>query len=327
MRQRRYFSSTLARWTVYVGLVHDALTSELTPNNPPRPAFSLIELLVALSILTIAVGIVMPTVQHSRETARRLSCQSNLRQLGHGIQIHAEVYRHYPSNGWGSRWVADASRGTGINQPGGWIYQVLPFIEQSSLHERFTVSGTSSDADEPIATPVSLFHCPSRRPVRPYVYSGSPSLVNRSDPKLTAKSDYAGNGGDFPFYNFWGPLSTNAADIAAFVWPDTAKHSGIFFCRSWLAEADVTDGTSNTYLVGEKYVNPRADTSHAQDLGDNQTMYLGDSWDIRRSAYLCPTRDTGGIFRLNEFGSAHVAACHFVFCDGSVRAMAYSMAI
>jgi hypothetical protein len=81
---------------------------------------------------------------------------------------------------------------------------------------------------------------------------------------------------------------------------------------------------SQTYLVGEKYLN----TDHyesGRDSGDNENMYIGDNGDITRWTYLAPLRDRAGFGSAIRFGSAHSTGFHVVFCDGSVHAMSFNL--
>ena len=96
-------------------------------------AFTLIELLVVITIIGLLLGLLLPVVQSSRESGRRTQCQNNLRQLGLAMQGHVAVHGEYPSNGWGYSWIGDPDRGTDKAQPGGWIYNILDFVEQQNL--------------------------------------------------------------------------------------------------------------------------------------------------------------------------------------------------
>jgi hypothetical protein len=79
-----------------------------------------------------------------------------------------------------------------------------------------------------------------------------------------------------------GPAAMTATAVAAYAWPDTRKANGVFYVRSVVRMADIADGTSQTYLVGEKHVSTIAHDSSNRDRGDDQTAYIGDDIDIRR---------------------------------------------
>ena len=146
---------------------------------------------------------------------------------------------------------------------------------------------------------------------------------NASPTVQVAKTDYAVNEGDFITDTDDGPRTFQEGDRRDYPWKDMSKASGICFQRSELTPAAVLDGLSNTYLIGEKYVSWQGyDTSF--DLGYDQSMYMGVDIDINRWVTKPPKHD-GYALGTRQFGSAHPQACNFVFCDGSVHAIAYTI--
>jgi hypothetical protein len=137
-----------------------------------------------------------------------------------------------------------------------------------------------------------------------------------------AKSDYAINGGDTIVNTGTGPLSTDPEDIRNHEWPDITQYNGVSFLGSEVNMNQITDGLSNTYLVGEKYVIPG---DQQADLGDDQLMYVGDDADIRRWGVAPPLSDTAGEINRFVWGSMHPSVCPFVLCDGSIRRIAYTI--
>jgi hypothetical protein len=101
---------------------------------------------------------------------------------------------------------------------------------------------------------------------------------------------------------------------------------GVIFMRSEITIKKITDGTSNTLFVGEKYLNPN-DYETGNDGADNESMYAGFNNDIHRSADATfpPLQDTPGFSSSDRFGSAHAGVYQAVFCDGSVRGVAYEI--
>ncbi|MFM7244212.1 MAG: type II secretion system protein, partial [Planctomycetaceae bacterium] len=95
-----------------------------------RRGFTLVELLVVIAIIAVLIGLLLPAVQSARESSRRTHCVNNVKQMATAALSHEQQHGFFPSGGWGYRWVGDADRGFGRNQPGGWLYSCLPFLEQ-----------------------------------------------------------------------------------------------------------------------------------------------------------------------------------------------------
>lgn len=302
---------------------------------------SLVELLIVIAIIGLLVQLTIPAVQMARESARRASCANNLRQIGIGVQLHESALRHYPAGGWGYLYVGDPDRGAGKEQPGGWIYNTFPYVEQSSLHDLgkgLTGDEKLAATGEMLGTPISIFNCPSRRSSRAYpFYNENLGYVNYQPPEMVGKSDYAGNGGDVyteETRHNEGPPSYAAADAdqeSQEYWMDTEILTGIFYQRSDIEPQQVTDGLSKTYLVGEKYVDAAWYDVLNTSGGDDQCMYLGADEDVIRFAAhhdgrdMRPRLDQMNTIHNEGFGSAHAAGCYFVFCDGSVRLVSYDL--
>ena len=103
--------------------------------------FSLVELLVAITIIGILIALLLPAVQAARESARRMQCGNNLKQLALAALSHESAFKFFPTGGWNKYWLGHPDRGFDKRQPGGWVYNVLPFIEQQSLHDLGACSG------------------------------------------------------------------------------------------------------------------------------------------------------------------------------------------
>ena len=167
-----------------------------------RRGFTLVELLVVITIIGILIALLLPAVQAAREAARQSQCKNNLKQLGLACLQSEQATGRIPSDGWGDDWTGDADLGSGQRQPGGWIYSVLPYVEQQALHDLGAGLPWNSTAKmalnmQRLATPLALLYCPTRR--RPIAYpSAQPGkpLVNAGLPVAVGRSDYAVNGGD-----------------------------------------------------------------------------------------------------------------------------------
>jgi len=298
-----------------------------------RRGWSLIELLIVVAIIGVLVQMMLPAVEMSRESARATVCQNNLRQLATAFLLHHDANKRFPSGGWGYRWAPDPDRGTGRDQPGGWAYSLLPFYGENALFHL----GSGASALEKLAVnarrlavPIAVHYCPSRRLPRAYRVHPTLSYVRQplgSDPlEVGARIDYAANGGGNGFTSWLpGPETIEAAKEYRYF--DPKNGSGIVFPRSEIGMADILDGTSKTYLVGEKYLDP----AHYKDgvsFGDDQGPYVADDRDSVRFAGFVdakPAIDHEGDDRSIGFGSAHPIAFSMAFCDGSVRRIEYDI--
>ena len=170
--------------------------------------FTLAELLVVIAIIAMLIAMLIPAIQGARAVARRFACAKNLQQLGTGALNHSNVHGHLPTCGWGNYWVGDADRGFGAEQPGGWLYTILPFIEQESLfllpkdgNKDKLLDIQVTNAAILTQTPVSVFYCPSRRAAEAYQVGHAlddvpPNAWNANRVEIHARNDYAANGGD-----------------------------------------------------------------------------------------------------------------------------------
>ena len=98
-----------------------------------RSAFTVLELLVVIAVVGLLAALILPAVQQAREAARKTQCANNLKQLALAWHEHEAATGRYPSNGWGFLWVGQAGRGTGPDQPGGWAFNLLDYLDQGPL--------------------------------------------------------------------------------------------------------------------------------------------------------------------------------------------------
>jgi hypothetical protein len=154
---------------------------------------------VVIAIIGILVALLMPAVQAARESARQATCQNSLKQIGTGVGQHISTLGRYPTGGWGYNWTGDADQGNGQNQPGGWIYNLLPYIDQQTLHD-FGAGAASSAGLRMggyvmrIMTALPGFNCPSRRRAVDYpLYAGVPAAATPTNvPKLIVTATATG---------------------------------------------------------------------------------------------------------------------------------------
>jgi prepilin-type N-terminal cleavage/methylation domain-containing protein/prepilin-type processing-associated H-X9-DG protein len=282
-----------------------------------RSGFTLIELLVVIAIIAVLIGLLLPAVQKVREAAARMQCQNNLKQIGLAWHNHHDALGYFPTSG--ARWWDQANgpipaKGTPsplaldlTTQMAGWTFQILPYIEQDNLWRQSPLgnnNGTGTTNNNTIVdrTPISVYTCPTR------------------GANLYAS---AANGGRVTF---------RAAYVASYgtsaegVTNSGGQHNGLgtdnFEARVNLN--GVPDGTSNTIMVGERYL---ARSRYAADDWGGESITRGFGWGIARRALLLPIPDTTNTFEASNerFGSAHSTGLNFVYADGSVKHKPYSI--
>ena len=263
-----------------------------------RHAFTLVELLVVIAIIGILVALILPAVQMARESARRTECANNLRQLGIACQNHHDTFGLFPDGGESYTSNRSLTSGglppkTAPQQDWGWLYQILPFMEQNALWEEI-------DDNVVRRTPVKAYFCRTRR---------APMVINGTH----AVNDYAGNGGWYTGTGFaWGDGINGGVIIRKGRGPQR------------ITLDKVIDGTANTILAGEKRLDIKAIGTFQCD--DNEGHSSGWDWDIIRWGNDPPEPDRNATDQCELlFGSAHPAAAQFVFCDASVRPVPYSV--
>jgi prepilin-type N-terminal cleavage/methylation domain-containing protein/prepilin-type processing-associated H-X9-DG protein len=293
-----------------------------------RSGFTLVELLVVIAIIGVLVALLLPAVQAARESARRIQCANHLKQLSLGCLMHEDTHKHLPTGGWNWVWSGDPDRGFDKRQPGGWTFTVLPFAEQRPLYELGV--GGSVATKKPLfmrrgSSPLAFFYCPTRRPARalPNVYQ----TLNSDPVTNAARTDYAANSGtdQAAWWSVGGNGDPSFTDVPGFLYPDYhSVGTGVIYSVSAVKLGEVTDGTSHTYILGEKYLN--ADNyTNSQEGTDNNPTYSGFDWDWQRWQGNGLVRDRKGLSDWLSFGSAHPAGANMAFCDGSVRHIMYSI--
>ena len=264
-----------------------------------KSAFTLVELLVVMAIIGVLAGLLLPAVQQVREAARRTECSNNIRQVGLALHMHHDSLRHLPSG-----WEVAVTSGSPLSiydeegLPGwGWASKILPFIEQSNLQK-------SIDFDLPIDDPqynnlrttvISIYQCPSDASpdVMPWDFLEKDGDDDIHDGILVSRGNYSGVFGNFAIED------------------NPGQGNGLFYQNSCLRFKNVTDGLSNTLMIGERVatkgtvtwfgVDPHIEVGAARIVGTCERL----------------PNNPGGHFE--DFGSAHPSGANFLSADGAVR--------
>lgn len=215
--------------------------------------FTLVELLVVIAIIGILVGLLLPAVQAAREAARRMQCSNNLKQLGLGCLNYESAHKKFPPNHiWGRPVTNLLPTGNGVPdlvnfECWGWHVLIMPVIEQNNMYDQLGVGQRSLMNYIATATPaqfallqqdISVFRCPS-------------------DAEGTAKADRHWGGGLGAAAgsrgNWQSGLTNYVSNRGVRNNPQTVRDSyGMFVEVKSIKIGDATDGTSNTFLVGER---------------------------------------------------------------------------
>jgi prepilin-type N-terminal cleavage/methylation domain-containing protein len=275
-------------------------------------AFTLVELLVVIAIIGILVSLLLPAIQAAREAARRTECASNLKQIGVGLQNYHDTYGSFPPGIL--YWPGNLPNPNGDNQMWGWSTLILPFVEQQGLHDQMRVTGwtlrqlLNNNANRPLVqTPLKVYRCtsditpalPTNTPEPTQFYNNGPN--NCPDPYHAATSNYMGIVG---LWDLDEPLING---------PD---QNGVLYANSHVRLAEVLDGTSNTFAVGERNYKCSAGawvgTRNSNGGGNQGNRYVLGRVSIRPNALW----NTGCY---EGFSSFHPGGLQFVLCDGSVK--------
>jgi len=273
----------------------------------PRPAFTLIELLVVIAIIAILIGLLLPAVQKVREAAARLKCQNNLKQLGIGIHSYHDGQGKLPAG------VSPWSEGAPPPFTGrGWILETLPYLEQSNLYAQFEPSRVGD-----MFSGAGLMNC------RPQMATVLSVLACPSDPsQRTSTSMYQWTGITVGVTSYKGVIGT--ANMGG-GWPDspsgtydghnTTNNTGLFFRNSGLVKLTllhITDGTSNTLMVGEDVPDANHHSAAFYSNGDYASCHAPLN-------YFPNPPDPDNWPRVISFRSKHTNGVNFCLADGSVR--------
>ena len=297
--------------------------------NSARGGFTLIELLVVVAIIAVLISLLLPAVQQAREAARRTQCKNNLKQIGLGLHNYHDIHRLFPPG-----WIA-VDNGVQIPHYGingaGWGTMILPMIEQQNVYNLFDPNLAIHDPANAafIDHPLAVFRCPSDpQPdkweisvIPHHSHSGRLPLL-ASDRTSFEKADHPGEVlVQLPIANYIGSFGTEELDgcenrpgTAPVTVRGQCVGDGMLYHNSSIRIRDFTDGTTNTYMIGERVTRV--------ELGWYSTwvgmVAEGDEafQRILGSADHVPNDPKA---HFDDFSSQHPGGAQFCLGDGSVR--------
>ena len=309
--------------------------------NHSNSGFTLIELLVVIAIIAILVALLLPAVQQAREAARRSSCKNNLKQLGLALHNYHDIHNVFPP-GYVNQFDTNPTNGTEYStaveaerSAWGWGAFILPNMEQSALYDRLQVgnirmknaitAGGPQDRLTVMQTPVATYRCPSDP--APDINSSKVLQDSAGVGRQLATSNYIAMNSSRKWHTSDGAWVTGPGEGQLNQWGSGpgADHSpnGIFWRNSKVRMRDITDGTSNTVMVGERAweLNNPAGTNFTCRAG----VVFGEQITNEQSEVHRGLGSTAGPLNFANnncnrgFSSRHAGGGQFVMADGSVR--------
>jgi prepilin-type N-terminal cleavage/methylation domain-containing protein len=283
-----------------------------------RTGFTLIELLVVIAIIAVLIALLLPAVQQAREAARRTQCKNNLKQIGLALHNYHDTHLVFPPGSLDQR---DSPTSNMLS----FLVFILPFLEQDSLYQQFNFS-LGRDGNNALARfRIPAYLCPSS-PVELRARNGA------QDPDFSV----SGNGYVSHYHGILGPKGTNPFTGQEYgrvgpANPDTGHGGratqGMMQANGRLGIRDATDGTSNTFIVGE--ISWNGALTHYRiwlegcigGTAPGNTTWCSNLANIRYPINLISRElsPDGNLSNDVSFGSQHTGGTHFLMTDGSVH--------
>jgi len=278
-----------------------------TNKSHPRSGFTLIELLVVIAIIAVLIALLLPAVQQAREAARRTQCKNNMKQLGLALHNYHDVHRAFPP-GWIAVGNGPHSAHDGLNGAG-WGTMILPYLDQTPLYQKFDANVAIHDAvNIPFIDNVLVaWQCPSdpKSDKWEIEHESSPGTVLAELPT----ANYIGSFGTDDLHG-----CENAAGTPPVLPSGQCKSDGVFYHNSKVKIRDITDGLTNTFMVGERRTDPT--------LGWYSTwpgMVAEGEEAFQRILGAADHVPNDRSAHFDDFSSRHVGGAQFTLGDGSVR--------
>lgn len=287
---------------------HNRHLSEKCNQRRARSGFTLIELLVVIAIIAVLISLLLPAVQQAREAARRNQCGNNLKQIALAVHNFEDANQSLPSSRLGPQHAT-------------WFVQVLPYLDQKNVFDLWSIRDSYYlQSVQARTSPVPVFSCPTRRSsMLSTQFENSSTGIPDSQQYPGTLGDYAANGGQFA-----GSIVDNPLCRGAMCSADSQVTNGqVVTTKSQTHLRDITDGTSQTFLVGEKHV-PKSKYGQSGPSWGDGAIFNGDfprnynriagppSFNLGQGP-----NDLSGPWHC-KFGSDHVGICQFAFTDGHV---------
>jgi prepilin-type N-terminal cleavage/methylation domain-containing protein len=299
-----------------------------------RTGFTLIELLVVIAIIAILIGLLLPAVQKVRDAAARMKCQNNLKQIGVALHNYHDTYGQFPQGVWFGPYPASGSTSTTPFWYWSWMALMMPFFEQQNLYKQAIAFANPASYSTYNWWPWGGFWIGT--PANPALGIVQKTLFCPADGReeQTIPGPQWGGNGNVAFTGYLGVAGTKQGNEN---YNGSGQSDGVLYWKSTTRFADITDGTSNTFMVGERP--PSVDLYYGW-------WFAGAGWDgsgigdvlmAARATLYCSAIGAPATKVGLQFGtvtnsldqchwwSMHTGGANFLLSDGSIRFWSYSI--